>query len=63
MRVPQVSGVPWWGQAGLLILGMAGTILMEYIRREMEPDDASSYEDDSQTIESKPVRKTRKRSK
>lgn len=62
MKVP-TTVMPWWAQAGLLVVGMAGAILMEYLKTVRELEDASSYEDDEQTIESKPVRKTRKRSK
>ena len=52
--------MPWYAQAGLLVVGMVGAVLMEYLRTVRELEDASDYEDDEQAIEPKP-RKTRSR--
>ena len=54
------NAIPWWGQAALLVLGIAGTALVEYLRNERDWDADSDEDNDEQTIESKP-RKTKKR--
>jgi len=57
--------VPWWGQAAILLVGMAGTIVLEYLRTVRELEDAGSYQDndeDERTVEAKPT-KARRRSK
>ena len=54
--------VPWWGQAALLVLGIAGTALIEYLRNERDWDANSDEDDDEQTFESKPRKSRAKRS-
>lgn len=47
MKLPSVfQPLPWYAQAGLLVLGMAGTILMEYIQMERERNASSNEADD-----------------
>ena len=47
MRLPNVfQPMPWWAQAGLLVVGMAGTVILEYIKMEREHKYALSNEDD-----------------
>lgn len=41
----QTTVMPWWAQAGLLVIGLAGTIIIEYIQMERERQHALGNED------------------
>lgn len=36
MKVPSLGSMPWWAQAGLVVLAMAGTVVVEYLNHERE---------------------------
>jgi len=51
--------MPWYVQAGLLVLGMAGSIVIEYLANEREQQDALSLKDND---EDEPKTSKRRRS-
>jgi hypothetical protein len=51
--------MPWWAQAGLLVLGMVGSVVIEYLANEREQQDALSFKDND---EDKPEPSKRRRS-
>ena len=48
MKLPQFSPMPWYVQAGLLVLGMAGSIVIEYLANEREQQDAVGFKDNDE---------------
>jgi hypothetical protein len=50
--------MPWYVQAGLLVLGMAGSIVIEYLANEREQQDAVGFKDNDED-EPKPSKRRR----
>lgn len=47
MKLPSLfQPMPWYAQAGLLVLGIVGSIAMEYIQMERERNADSDEDDD-----------------
>lgn len=48
MKIPSIVGTPWWAQAGLCVLGIVGSVAVNYIQLERERNALSIETDEDE---------------